>query len=145
MECFILVKKLRDECGWSENQLFTYIPMLKIEGVFYRKLPEFAWKIGMTSGQISTYKTRRKCNDIIETLKEIQKETICKYETAQGVFKYKELNEKGLQYAEIKEYSKIEIPRYPKLQLYNFENDCMDIQSRYKELFDKKKERVYIR
>jgi hypothetical protein len=145
LECFILVKKLRDECGWSENQLFTYIPMLKIEGVFYRKLPEFAWKIGMTSGQISTYKTRRKCNDIIETLKEMQKETICKYETAQGVFKYKELNEKGLQYAQIKEYPKIEIPRYPKLQLYNFENDCMDIQSRYKELFDKKKERVYIR
>ena len=145
LECFILVKKLRDECGWPKGQLFAYIPMLKIEGVFYRKLPEFAWKIGMTSGQISTYKSRHKCNDIIETLKKMQKETIFKYETPQGIFRSEELHGMGFRYTEIKEYPKIEIPSYPKLQEYNFENDSMDIQSRYKELFDKKKERVYIR
>ena len=58
IECFRLVKQLRDECGWPNTEVFAFIPRCKIQGKFYKRISDFASAVGMTRGQIDTYKSR---------------------------------------------------------------------------------------
>lgn len=138
LQCFQLIKQLKDECGWPKDKLFAYIPVFKIEGIFYKKVSEFAIKVGLTGGQISTYKSRNHCKDMIQTFQCMQRERITKYATSQGKYFYRELMRMGYQCEQIERLPCIEVPRYSGLQDYCFEKDCMDVQSRNNELFGKK-------
>ena len=51
IECFHLVKQLRDECGWSKTEVFAFIPRCKIQGKFYKRISDFASAVGMTRGR----------------------------------------------------------------------------------------------
>lgn len=85
VECFRLVKQPRDECGWPDDQIFSYIPRCKIEGVFYKRLSHFSNATGMPEAQITTYKSKHHCHDLIETLQKMQKD----YMTAEEFARYK--------------------------------------------------------
>ena len=139
-ECFRLVKQLRDECGWPDDQIFSYIPRCKIEGVFYKRLSNFSNVIGMPEAQITTYKTRHHCCDLIETLQKMQKDYIPAYKTEYGLLSYTQAQQMHYSYEEIKgfPYIKEGIPRYPKLQSFDLEKDCMDTLKRCEELFGRK-------
>ena len=50
IECFRLVKQLRDECGWPNTEVFAFIPRCKIQGKFYKRISDFASAVGMTRG-----------------------------------------------------------------------------------------------
>lgn len=143
IECFALVKQLKDEIGWPEDQLFAYIPACKINGVFYKTMEEFVVNNGMSSGQITTYKYRRNCKDWIETLKGMKTAGKPGYQTETGIYSYKELERRGYKAAQISQlpYRPTGIPLYPSLQKYDFENNCIDIRLRYKQLFGKEKKR----
>ena len=138
IECFQLVRQLRDECEWPENKTFAFIPVLKIENTFYKKIPEFAQQAGLSGGQICTYKSSHCCEDTLQALQWMQKETIIKYKTPYGAASYREAAKMGYQFEEIKKLPQITVPRYPGLQKYDLTKDCMDIQQRYRELFGKK-------
>ncbi len=66
IECFRLVKQLRDECGWPNTEVFAFIPRCKIQGKFYKRISDFASAVGMTRGQIDTYKSRHHHKNMIE-------------------------------------------------------------------------------
>ena len=51
IECFRLVKQLRDECGWPKTEVFAFIPRCKIQGKFYKRISDFASAVGMTRGR----------------------------------------------------------------------------------------------
>ena len=85
MECFQIIRQLRDECGWPDDQVFAYIPRCKIEGVFYKRLTNFSKMIGMSAALFNTYKSKHNCRDIIETLQKIQKDRIPTYQTECGL------------------------------------------------------------
>ena len=70
IECFRLVKQLRDECGWPNTEVFAFIPRCKIQGKFYKRISDFASAVGMTRGQIDTYKSRHHHKNMIEALQE---------------------------------------------------------------------------
>ncbi len=78
IECFRLVKQLRDECGWPNTEVFAFIPRCKIQGKFYKRISDFASAVGMTRGQIDTYKSRHHHKNMIEALQEMQKGAIGK-------------------------------------------------------------------
>lgn len=140
LECFRLVKQLRDESGWPKDQMFSFIPRCKIEGVFYKKLSDFSRTIGMTDAPITTYKSKHNCYDLIETLQKMQKDRIPAYRTEYGLLTYTQAWKMHYSYEEIKAlpYIKEGIPRYPKLQEFDFERDSMDILRRCEELFGRK-------
>lgn len=71
IECFRLVKQLRDECGWPNTEVFAFIPRCKIQGKFYKRISDFASAVGMTRGQIDTYKSRHHHKNMIEALQEM--------------------------------------------------------------------------
>ena len=143
LECFALVKQLRDEINWPKDRIFTYIPTCKIEGVFYRSIEDFAEKNEMTNYQIHIYKCTHNCRDYIQTLKGMQAEGKPGYQTESGIYGYGELIKKGYTPKEISKlpYKPVGIPRYPNLRKYNFDKDCMDILFRYRELFGRSDER----
>lgn len=141
MDCFRLVKQLRDECGWPRDKVFSYIPRCKVEGIFYKNLADFSRTIGMTTSMFNAYKFKHHCKNIIETFQKMQKDYIPAYYHAEyGLLTYTQTQEMHISSKERKEmlYKKEGIPRYPALQQFDFKKDCMDILYRYEELFEKK-------
>lgn len=55
-------------------------------------------------------------------------------------FTYTQFQKMGYPYERVKRlpYVKEGLPRYPALQEFDFNRDCMDIRHRYEELFEKK-------
>lgn len=143
MECFHLIRTLRDECGWPKDRIFFYVPHCKIEGKFYKHLSTFASTVGMTALQIESYRSKYNCKNLIETLYAMQRDRIPGYQTECGLFTYTQLKRAGYSERERKKmvYVKDGIPRYPGLQSFHFEQDCMDILERWEQLFDKKPKR----
>ena len=143
LECFHLIRKLRDDCGWPEDRTFTYIPRCKIEGVFYKHLSSFARTVGMTAMQIESYRSRHNCQNLIETLYMMQRDRIPGYQTEYGLFTYSQIKRAGYSGTEQKRmpYIKDGIPRYPPLQKFHFDRECMDILERWEQLFDKRPKR----
>ena len=143
LECFHLIRTLRDECGWPKDIIFSYVPRCKIEGKFYKHLSTFASTAGMTALQIESYRSKHSCKNLIETLCEMQRDRISGYQTEYGLFTYSQLKRAGYSERERKKmvYVKDAIPRYPDLQSFHFEQDCMDILERWEQLFDKKPKR----
>lgn len=143
LECFHLTRKLRDECGWPQEQTFSYIPRCKIEGKFYKHLSTFSRTVNMTAVQIESYKSKHKHSNLIAALSAMQQEYILAYPTKQGLLTYKQARKVGYSAKELMEMSdrKEKIPRYPALQKMHFDQGCMDITERYEQLFDKRPKR----
>ena len=139
IECFHLVKQLRDECGWSKTEVFAFIPRCKIQGKFYKRISDFASAVGMTRGQIDTYKSRHHHKNMIEALQEMKKDRIPAYKTEYGLLPYSEARKKKYTSKQLEqlEYVPSALPRYPMLQSFDFTQDSMDILLRYEELFQK--------
>lgn len=139
IECFRLVKQLRDECGWPNTEVFAFIPRCKIQGKFYKRISDFASAVGMTRGQIDTYKSRHHHKNMIEALQEMQKDRIPAYKTEYGLLPYSEARKKKYTSKQLEqlEYVSSALPRYPMLQPFDFTQDSMDILLRYEELFQK--------
>lgn len=139
IECFHLVKQLRDECGWSKTEVFAFIPRCKIQGKFYKRISDFASAVGMTRGQIDTYKSRHHHKNMIEALQEMKKDRIPAYKTEYGLLSYSEARKKTYTSKQLEklEYVPSALPRYPMLQSFDFTQDSMDILLRYEELFQK--------
>lgn len=64
---------------------FAFIPRCKIQGKFYKRISDFASAVGMTRGQIDTYKSRHHHKNMIEALQEMQKDRIPAYKTEYGL------------------------------------------------------------
>lgn len=143
LDCFHLIRTLRDECRWPKDRIFSYIPRCKIDGKFYKHLSSFASVAGLTVLQIESYRSKHNCKNLIETLYAMQKERIPGYQTEHGLFTYSQLKRVGYSERERKKmkYIKDGIPQYPSLQDFHFEEDCMDILERWEQLFDKKPKR----
>ena len=139
IECFRLVKQLRDECGWPKTEVFAFIPRCKIQGKFYKRISDFASAVGMTRGQIDTYKSRHHHKNMIEALQEMKKDRIPAYKTEYGLLPYSEARKKKYTSKQLEqlEYVPSALPRYPMLQSFDFTQDSMDILLRYEELFQK--------
>ena len=139
IECFRLVKQLRDECGWPKTEVFAFIPRCKIQGKFYKRISDFASAVGMTRGQIDTYKSRHHHKNMIEALQEMKKDRIPAYKTEYGLLPYSEARKKKYTSKQLEqlEYVPSALPRYPMLQPFDFTQDSMDILLRYEELFQK--------
>ena len=95
VECFQIIRQLRDECGWLDDHVFAYIPRCKNEGVFYKRLIGFSEMIGMPVAPFNTYKSKHNCRDIIETLQKMQKDRIPAYQKECGLFTYTQLQKMG--------------------------------------------------
>lgn len=63
------------------TEVFAFIPRCKIQGEFYKRISDFASVVGMTRGQIDTYKYRHHHKNMIEALQEMQKDRIPAYKT----------------------------------------------------------------
>lgn len=139
IECFHLVKQLRDECGWPKTEVFAFIPRCKIQGKFYKRISDFASAVGMTRGQIDTYKSRHHHKNMIEALQEMKKDRIPAYKTECGLLPYSEARKKKYTSKQLEQlaYVPSALPRYPVLQSFDFTQDSMDILLRYEELFQK--------
>ncbi len=138
-ECFHLIRQLRDECGWPTDQIFSYIPRCKIAGKFYKRLSDLTRSIGMPESQINSYKSRHRCRDLIETLRQMQKDYIPVYKTGYGLLSYTQVRAMHYSYEEMKGFPHIKEgrPRYPELMDLDLEKDCMDTLYRCEELFGK--------
>lgn len=143
LECFHLLRKLRDECGWPKDQTFSYIPRCKIEGKFYKHLATFSRAVNMTATQIESYKSKNQIANLVEALSAMQHERIPAYQTEQGLLTYTQIRKAGYTAKEIEKlpYFKDKLPRYPSLQKLHFDRECMDITERYERLFEKKPKR----
>lgn len=139
IECFHLVKQLRDECGWPKTEVFAFIPRCKIQGKFYKRISDFASAVGMTRGQIDTYKSRHHHKNMIEALQEMKKDRIPAYKTECGLLPYSEARKKKYTSKQLEQlaYVPSALPRYLVLQSFDFTQDSMDILLRYEELFQK--------
>ena len=139
IECFRLVKQLRDECGWPKTEVFAFIPRCKIQGKFYKRISDFASAVGMTRGQIDTYKSRHHHKNMIEALQEMKKDRIPAYKTEYGLLPYSEARKIKYTTKQLEqlEYVPSALPRYTMLQSFDFTQDSMDILLRYEELFQK--------
>ena len=133
------MKQLRDECGWPKTEVFAFIPRCKIQGKFYKRISDFASAVGMTRGQIDTYKSRQHHKNMIEALQEMKKDRIPAYKTEYGLLPYSEARKKKYTSKQLEqlEYVPSALPRYPMLQSFDFTQDSMDILLRYEELFQK--------
>ena len=139
IKCFQIVKQLRDECKWPSTEVFAFVPRLKVQGTFYKSLADFASAVGMTRGQIDTYKSRHHHKNMIEALQKMQKDRIPAYKTDYGLLPYHEARKKKYTSKQLEklEYLPDALPRYPMLQSFDFTQDSMDVFLRYEELFQK--------
>ena len=139
IECFQLVKQLREECGGPEEETFAFIPRFKSQGKFYKRTSDFASTTGMTRGQIDSYKSRHHYENMIEALQAMQSERIPTYKTEEGLLPYNEARKKKYTSKQLEtlEYVPDALPRYPMLHTFDFSKDSMDILLRYEKLFQK--------
>ena len=122
-----------------KTEVFAFIPRCKIQGKFYKRISDFASAVGMTRGQIDTYKSRHHHKNMIEALQEMKKDRIPAYKTEYGLLPYSEARKKKYTSKQLEqlEYVPSALPRYPMLQSFDFTQDSMDILLRYEELFQK--------
>lgn len=141
MESFEILCRLKARAKIPQDEAMNYIPRCRARGENYKTVYEFVYQFGITAGTVYTYKSRHQCADLFEALRGMQGERRTAYPVDGKILFGIEVRKQYGQ-AQLKKVQdqKIEVPRYPSLQEFDFQTECYDTMAIYYELLEELKQ-----
>lgn len=141
MESFEILCRLKARANILQDEAINYIPRCRVRGENYKTVYEFVYQFGITAGTVYTYKSRHQCANLFEALRGMQGERRTAYPVDGKILFGIEVRKQYGQ-AQLKKIQdqKIEVPRYPSLQGFDFQTECYDTMAIYYELLEELKQ-----
>ena len=139
LEVFDVFVQFKERIGMPKEELLGYIPHCRMNGKLHKSILPILRDAGITSSAFYTYKYKRGYENVFEALKGMQAEKRTAYLIeGKPVFDV-ELRKKYTkrQMVEMEEF-KIQVPRYPTLQTFDFDTGCCDTEQIYYEVLNSK-------
>lgn len=135
VDVFVRLKE-RMEIPWEEP--VNYIPHARIRGKNYKTAGMLMQEFHLTAMAFYTYKNRSGSLDIFEVLQAMQSERRGAYLVDGKPFFRTDLEKQGYSCSRIKMLEKVDVPRYPQLQGFDFKTGCYDGEKIYYEILNEK-------
>ena len=142
LQVFDTFVQLKERIGMGKERMLNYIPHCYVRGKLYKTVTELLREFDIRPTPFYTNKYKGGYENVFEALKGMQKETRSAY-LVDGVPRFSvDIRKEKYSKNRMREIlaAKVEVPRYPELQDFDFDTDCYDMEQIYYEILGEKLE-----
>lgn len=139
LDAFELLVRLKEQARIPREEYLNYIPGCRVRGKSYKTVAVFAAEFGMATTTLYTYKSRHSCVTVFDAFRQMQGEVRRAYLVDGKPEFYSDMLKKYGQYQAMKlRQEKVTVPRYLRLQGFDFQTECYDTLAIYEGLLKEK-------